>query len=338
MTTTVVKSIGSGGGRDYTSLQAWEDAAPANLVTSDQVWKGECYNDSTFSAVLTVSGSTSDSTRYKWLTAASGQSFADHASKLTNVLKANGSNGVLLSNSTAYSHMITVSENYFKVSRLQMSPSNSAAKNLISNNTGTTIDQCIIEIVKNGDKLQMYSASTIQNTLIIDRFGANTSGVGVISTYVSGLMQNCTVVRPSDKSAAGQAIQRSYWSAFVMRNCAIFGFPAAITGGTTGLSATNNYTDQSSPPTGFTQVAFDTSTGSGFEGITDSARDFRIKSTSALKDAGSSTAAPSVDIVDSTRPQNSLYDVGAWELASAAASMFRSRTTTGSRAGSRSAA
>ena len=69
MPTTVVKSIGTTG-RDYSTLQAWEDACPANLVSDDKIWKGECYNDSEFTSGLHVSGITTDSTRYVWLTAA----------------------------------------------------------------------------------------------------------------------------------------------------------------------------------------------------------------------------------------------------------------------------
>ena len=38
MPTTTTKTIGSTG--DYSTLQAWEDACPANLVTADEIWRG----------------------------------------------------------------------------------------------------------------------------------------------------------------------------------------------------------------------------------------------------------------------------------------------------------
>ena len=112
MVTTVVKSIGTAS-RDYSTLQAWEDAAPANLVTADQVWKGECYNDSTFTAGVTISGITTDATRYIWLTAAAGQSFADHPE---NALDYNAANGVAIS---AYDVCIVSSVVNVKIDRLQ---------------------------------------------------------------------------------------------------------------------------------------------------------------------------------------------------------------------------
>ena len=89
-------SIGTTG-RDYSTLQAWEDACPANLVTDGNIWRGECYNDSEFSSsgtLVTIAGITTDATHYVELTTATGHSFQDHADVRTNALKYNQSNGV----------------------------------------------------------------------------------------------------------------------------------------------------------------------------------------------------------------------------------------------------
>jgi hypothetical protein len=45
--TVVRKSIGSNG-RDYATIAAWFAAIPGNIVTLDQEWIGELYNDSLF--------------------------------------------------------------------------------------------------------------------------------------------------------------------------------------------------------------------------------------------------------------------------------------------------
>src|SRR4051812_35856779 len=72
MPTIVVKSIGTAG-RNYSTVQAWDDACPVSLVAVDQVWKGECYNDTRLDGAVTLQGATTDVTRYMWLTTGPGQ-------------------------------------------------------------------------------------------------------------------------------------------------------------------------------------------------------------------------------------------------------------------------
>lgn len=59
--------------RTYKTISAWEAAAPANLVTSDMIWKGVCYDDGVFVDQVKIQGSITDSSHYKWLTVAEGQ-------------------------------------------------------------------------------------------------------------------------------------------------------------------------------------------------------------------------------------------------------------------------
>ncbi len=61
MATTITKSIGTTA-RDYSNLTTWEADIPANLVTADEVWVGEVYNDSeiTGTATTTIGGHTTD--------------------------------------------------------------------------------------------------------------------------------------------------------------------------------------------------------------------------------------------------------------------------------------
>ena len=312
MVTVVTKTIGTGGGRDYSTLQSWEDAAPANLVTSDQVWRGECYNDAEFTAALTVSGSTVDATRYKELTVASGQAFADHANKLTNALRYNASNGAALRSTTAWSSALTVSENYFRLSRLQIYQDSSNGYALTINNQGAVVDGVIVE-TRGGRALLLLSNSTATNSLFVSR---KSSVSEVASIWDGCAVKNCVFAVPSDLTAATSVIRRLYWSGNTFTNCAFFGGTDAVSSAT-GATFSNCYTnDSTSIPSGCTTVAYDTSTGSGFENITSGTHDYRIKSTSALKDAGTSTGAPSVDIVGTARPSGSDYDVGCWEYAS----------------------
>ncbi|MBL8026853.1 MAG: hypothetical protein JNL74_10610, partial [Fibrobacteres bacterium] len=59
--------------RAYNSITAWESAAPTDLVTEKVVWKGVCYNDGIFAEAVTLGGSTTNASCFKWLTVAEGQ-------------------------------------------------------------------------------------------------------------------------------------------------------------------------------------------------------------------------------------------------------------------------
>lgn len=311
MPTTVTKSIGTAGGRDYSTIQAWEDAAPADLVTADQIWRGECYNDSTFTGTIVISGGTTDATRYKELTAASGQSFADHANKLTNALAYNQSNGVGVSASYSYGRPLLVSDNNTRVSRLQFRNQATSGQALQVDGVPTFFSQCIFDSGGSACALLNGSNVTVENCLFVLRKNGATQ---IINLFGAGnLISNCTLVAPTGATIAN-AFQRAYTASSTLTNVAAFGVTNVWSNGT-GFTAVNCYTSASSPPSGWTNVAYNTTTGSGFEAINNT--DWRIKSTSALKDAGTSTGAPSVDIVGTARPQGASYDVGAWEYSSA---------------------
>ena len=323
MTTTTVKTIGTGG--DYTTLQAWEDASPANLVTSDVVWQGQCLNQEFFSssaALLTVSGTTTDATRYKELTTYTGASFVDNASVQTNALRYNASNGAGIRSTYAWAGPIGVSESYFRISKLQISATTAVGFNG-TGTTGLVIDKCIVENSgTTNEALKTYGSGTIKNTLIV---GRSTGVIALLSNGTSAY--NCTFVRTG--SSTSNILNGSY-STSTFKNCAFFGGATTLAGGGTTKTYTTCYTDTASPPSGCTTVTYDTSTGSGFENKTDATRDFRIKTGSALIDVGTTdTTNAANDIVGTSRPQGSAYDVGAWELVSGAATHTTSGTLVG---------
>lgn len=313
MPTIVTSTIGTTG-RDYSTLQAWEDAAPANLVTSDQVWRGECYNDSEFTGALTVSGSTVDATHYKELTCATGESFADDPGAATNPLRYDQSKGVGLHVTSSYTDVFTITENYFRMSRMQAKRSTGGGGSRVWLDSGasdTQLSQCIFENDRSAAVALVYTNTLVSACLFISRVSSAPAIVTVSSS--GGVMVNCTLVVPSDLTAATAGVTRSYASSWTIKNCAIFG--VSNTGDTTGITYTNCYSDDASPPTGVTTLAYDTSTGSGFENITDATRDFRLKSTSALIGAGTSSGAPVSDIIGVLF--GSPPSVGAWEVAAA---------------------
>lgn len=318
MPTTTVSTIGSGG--DYSTLQAWEDAANANLVTADVLWEGRLISAATnltsTSTLLTVNGSTTDTTRYKFLTTAASASFRDHASVQSNALRWNSSNGASIECTGSYGNAIEVTEANFRISKLQVraTGTQSLALNMSGSGAAMIADGCIFEGTATGGSagvLYMDNGTSLRNCLVVQR---SASANNIVFCALNGSAYNCTFAVPSNLAAATRAFTVSY-GVLTLSNCAVFGATADVnlTGGST-LSATTCYTSDASPSTGFTNLAYDTSTGSGFENITDATRDFRIKSTSGLKDVGTTDATfAATDIAGTSRPSGSAYDVGAWE-------------------------
>lgn len=318
MPTIVEKTISLTGTPDYSTLQTWEDAAPVDLVVADQVWRGVIQEATdNFTARLVVSGSTTDATRYKELTVKAGSSFIDHADVLTNPLRFDSSKGASITRNDAgtSAQAIASVENYFRVSRLQMAIVNALGEaDVLSSSTsnlGVIVDQCILESSTPLSRATSISGagSLIKNSLVVSRASGITN---IVSLASSGSAYNCTFVVPSDITEATTGVICSTTTTDpVIVNCAVFGATNTTSG---ACAATTCYTDSVNPPVGFTTVDYDTTTGSGFEDTTDATRDFRLKETSALVDAG--TRLPSLagtDIIDKTRPIKAGYDVGAFE-------------------------
>ena len=316
MPTTVTKSIRTDGAGDYTTLQTWDDAAPANLVTADQIWRGECTVATdefvTVGATLTVSGSTTDATRYKELTTGAGASFRDHASVQTNALKYNASNGVGIRSSEQYASTISVSEANFHMSKLQVQHNvvTQANRALFSGANTTVLDGCIFENLANSGAIRLDGTGTVSDCLMIKRI----SGTGPLLTTINGAaFINCTFVQPDDLATMPTNLLDCRYSTHNFKNCAIFaGDSTKAIGGNT--SFTTCYTDVTGT-TGLTQVTY----ANQFQNINDATRDFRLKSGADCINNGTtdSTNAP-IDIAGTARPSGSAYDVGCWEFVAAA--------------------
>lgn len=117
--TVEIKSIGSGAGRDYATIAAWEAATRLHLVSQNKVCIGELYADSLFDLGTTltnnanfyISGAITDATRYRQLRAAAGQAY----DPVANV-------GVQLrgSSSVSGSTVLRINEDFFRFSGAQV--------------------------------------------------------------------------------------------------------------------------------------------------------------------------------------------------------------------------
>jgi hypothetical protein len=322
MPTTVTSTIGSGG--DYATPALWIAACPANLVTADQIWRGELKNQTHGGTgaglVLSITGITTDATRYIELTTEAGASFADNVNVQTNALRANASNGAFITTDVTFNYTINCNVAFTRFSKLQIEAQSASGEPIIMSGSAHDcwIDRCIIETNNafycldngGGDRMKLT------NSLLICRTASNT--VGLAKFFQDCTIVNNTFVIPSDLAAATYGIDFSFPNNVTIRNNAFFGVTNVWDTAPTGtLVCQTNYTDANSPPSGWTDIAYDTSTGSGFQNTANSTRDFRIKTGSALLDVGTTDSTnAATDIAGTARPQGSAYDAGAWELVS----------------------
>jgi len=337
MPTTTVKTIGTGG--DYTTLQAWENACPANLVTADEIWEGQVKNQefTASSTLLTISGQTTDATRYIVLTTEAGASFADNANKLTNALRYNASNGAAIRQTTGYGGpALNVSTAYTRVSKLQFSAAQNIDTGMVVYAANCTVDQ-VISLGRHCGIAIAASTTTLRNSLFISTAAPRNDSAAVFISSGSVTAYNCTGVCYSTSSPAGLsgAFLNSY-ATMLLRNCAGFGFPyftriTAISG-----SSSNNGSDRTIAVGSGNQASL--TYANQFENTATGTADFRLKSGATLIDTGAdlSGSGITVDIVGTTRSVP--YDIGAWEFANPNVSVTLTGITATISAGTVSAA
>jgi len=305
-------------GRNWSTLQAAVDAIPATPTGGYIV---DCYNDSEFTAAVTIDGHTTSAANFIRLTAAAGQSFQDHANVRTNPLFYDQTKGVGVSVSTNV-QVIFVSDDWTEVRRLQIKRTgfgaygegalnfdpglgNSFAKDCLVQKTYSSIDTIV--------KLRQSSAI---NCIAIETGGDVSTG---FSMFVSGPVPkvlNCTAVRSSALGAGGVGFGASAgYPNSVAINCASFGWTTAFSAaGGWDLGASGyNCSDQADPPGSNDQAS--KTFANQFESTTN---DFRIKTGSDCIDHGNTdaTLAPN-DISGLARGVGTAGDIGVWEIAGA---------------------
>lgn len=311
--TTKTATIGALNGSSAT----WANTPGTEAYTIDSViWKGECYNDEEFFSstghVVTFSGTTTDATRYPWLTAASGESFQDHADVRTNPLSYSQSKGVGLRTTTSYSGIpIQIAGiSYIHVDRLQLHSHNwclghdpgagGVYKDLVMHSDRSTA-LLVYQLTGGGSLINCAMFCT----------GSGTWGTGAVSTTYGAQVIGCTLVRSSDVSAHGLGYGSENASSLI-RSCAAFGFLTPLSAAWN--TKTYNATDQASieGTNSQTSVTFNATTPF-VQADKDSTVDLRAVAATALAANGykDATNAPN-DISGTARAASPT--IGAWEL------------------------
>lgn len=248
--TTKIATIGSLNGSSAT----WDNTPGTEAFTVDEVQcQGEVYNDSEFTIggtawVLEINGpdfTLVSATAYFSLTAATGQSFQDHANVRTNALRYNASNGVGVRKTYNFSGCIRARVHYTRISRLQCKHDGTVGNQIAlwttesSEANNCLVKDCLVQSAQSTPFGMFLSQAVNVVSIAMD---ASSSG---FSCKNSSTMTACVVLRPSDRTPAGTAVIGTYGTN-TMRSCALFGFTTLTTGTWHATNSKNNATDLSS--------------------------------------------------------------------------------------------
>lgn len=297
--------------RAYSTLAAAHTALPSNLVTADEQWEFELYNDGEFSS-MDITTKTTDSTHKIIFRAAAGHAFYEHADFATNPLAYNQTYGVGLSADVFLSGVIALSTpGYIEFYGLQVKGVGGGTRAFYANTPSGSqhwyINKCLFQAVCTGTTAAVVvsaSTSLIEDCIIINN--ANGSGLRLLEGAVAN---HVTIVTPSTTSNTNYGVQTGYGNP-VCTNCAVFGFGEAfhVNDSTYGGACDTNATDYSSAPG--TTVYVSLTYANQFVDVD---ADWHIISGADLIDVGSGSHG--TDISGATRDANP--DIGAEEYVAA---------------------
>ena len=282
------------------------------------IWQGQCQNQEFSGAVqiLLISGSTTSATAYKKCTTVAGASFMDNANIQSSALRYNAANGCGFRSTGNALTVLQATENFCRVSSLQIAGTGTDARATASSDTGL-FDFLIAEGTYTGVSstlgtvIAANNGSSYRNCLIVLRA---TGADHIVATgAASPNFYNCTFVAPDDLATAPTNIFLSGASGTVtVQNCGLFAGDStkAIKAGSATYNFTTCYSDISGTG-GVTQTTY----ANEFQNVNDATRDFRIKTGASQIDTGTTDATnAATDIAGTARPSGAAYDVGAWEL------------------------
>lgn len=337
---TIIKSIGSAAGRDYSNIQAFIDSIPTDLVADGNAYVGEVYNDSEITSLttgkITITGKTTDATHNITLRCAAGHSFRDHATRATNPLWYNQGYGVgiKLAPTSGGSQVINVTVPYTVIDGLQiMTTGANWIYGVVASGAGIVIRNCIFVTISAeaptfGANI-INSGALMHNCLVVVNCTSRCAGVQVSN----GTVESCTIVRPTGfTSAYSDGILLNY-NTNVAKNCAIFGFPVGANNSMNGfVNSDYNGTDRAAGQYGAPGGTNATHNVTGLvyaDQFVSTVNDFRLKSGSGLINVGFNMAGSlgSADILNNIRSTS--WDIGAYELPEPATAVLLTGPTQG---------
>jgi hypothetical protein len=330
---------------DYTSLSSW---VAANQGTLSRPIVAQMWNDrpgSFWNGPFVVSGIVSGPTTGVTITAAPGESFADHPDRPLGM--PNPVNGVALNQSANYSRTLYSNTNFFTITRLQVI-NNGGGNNcqgiyLLSRNGTTEASGNIIcdnghhdsaPLLNSAPPGSEITAIVTNNTFPwrnVAKVNGEARGTGGARFSAATRFENNTFMRPSNYGG-GNLVDFCLGGVYnahrvTIRNNAAFnyandfGFPPYPPSQLDGVPDGHNATDNANFGVACTSVTVGNLTNVPFSAVfrhtaNDGNLDLRLAVGSPLRGAGSSSG-PATDIFGTVRPVGA-FDIGAYQSTGAA--------------------
>lgn len=253
MATLITKNIKADGTKDYTTVQAWEDAMPADLQSADEQWDGYLWGEieeTSFGVTnATFSGHNPDATRYWRLLNNSGEGpFKDNSLSM----HYDGTRGAALKNTGGGSSNVCLyidsGNNYHQVIGIQMNSDTTVPLAIVNTCANFTHDKILVRTA--GDKrcwTAIGGPGTISRFCFVkDNAGTSQHGIEVATSGSTGFaFKHGSLVRPSNRTAGGRAFD-CRGTSMTCKNVNVFGFTELFGGTTTGWTCDYNATDDTS--------------------------------------------------------------------------------------------
>lgn len=318
----IVSTIGTGGGRDYSTLVAWESAMGTTLTDSHE---GDIYDDGTPpSAVFNMSFAMAG---YNvTLKPASGQEWRNQIGANRLDYWSTGKGAAITSspnNADAINIAPTGTGNITIQDLMFLNTGGTNVQSLIEIRKQVTLDRCILRGDVGTNVLHLrggHGGSLIKNCFII----VNLPGMQGIHVDAAGTstIDSCTVMVPTGVTNTVEGIYSRLTSTVIHSvNNAVFGFGdnfrTAFGGTMTGDYNGFDGTDAQAPGSN-NKASITFSQTEPFVDAATATLDLRLKAASALSLSGGTDLT--TDAFNTSRPQGAQDDIGAHELIVAAAS------------------
>ena len=308
-TTQLLKTVITTGGGDYTALATCLSAQAQNLVTADKYLTINCSGATDDTTGVSMSGYTTDASRYVSVTGNSGGVWDNTKYKLKStsyVIQVQNTSTLYLNNLQIYEYMTT---NQYGAGILRSGGSGVQTLYVINciirgGNDGSTHAYGLFGIQDNS-----YGTEYVINTLIYGFNQSSQTDYGISNAFATLYAYNVTI-SSCDVGMNGLGT--------LIKNMCCYNNGTDYTGSFSG-SSTNNLSKDNTAPAYNTYYRSKTLS---FISTTLGSENFGLSSTdSDAIDKGANLSADanyafSTDIIGTTRPQGSAWDIGAFEYIS----------------------
>lgn len=321
---------------DYSSLSAWAagwaiDGGTGGLTDNvvGLVWNNGVITTTVGTPFISVENFVSDATHTITLKCAPGESFRDTmAAGTTTPLAYNAANGVSFQCPSGTGSVVyfKLNNHYCNIDGFQfLSPDPASASSVVGLGQNSTCTNCLFDAYsQTGSAILGNQGGLLANCVFYER-GSNTFESTTSSFQGLTNIVNCTFVALTPSGNIATYTSSATSGANVIKNCIAIGYTGTPVGNSSGSGCTYavDHCLFSNATNGWMAANANTDGGGNLYGKTaanqfvSATTDFRLKSTADALNAGTTdtTDIPAADDIAKThRPQNTNWDIGAFEL------------------------